>query len=152
MRRRTLLGGSAAILASPIFSPDAFAEQSTKPRLVGYLSVFSPPANLGESVVGPVHQGLGETGFVEGQNMVSEYRWAEGNYGRLPALAADLITRKVDLIVTTGGTPPALAAQKATSTIPILFINVRDPVGAGLVASLVRPGGNLTGFSSWASS
>ena len=76
-----------------------------------------------------------------------EYRWAEGRYDRLPALAADLVSPKVDLIVTNGGTPPALAARDATSAIPVVFTNVADPIGSGLIASLARPGGNLTGFS-----
>ena len=79
--------------------------------------------------------------------MMSEYRWAEGHYDRLPALAASLVSRKVDLIITSGGAPSALAAKSATSTIPIVFTDVGDPVGFGLVASLSRPGGNLTGFS-----
>jgi putative ABC transport system substrate-binding protein len=79
--------------------------------------------------------------------MVSEYRWAESHYERLPALAAELVSRKVDLIITDGGTPAALAAKNATSTIPIVFTGVGDPVGVGLVVSLARPGGNLTGFS-----
>jgi putative ABC transport system substrate-binding protein len=90
---------------------------------------------------------MSEMGFVEGQNMMWEYRWAEGHYDRLPALAADLASRKVDVIVTTGGAPPARAAKNATSTIPIVFAFVADPVGFGLVASLAQPGGNLTGFS-----
>ena len=116
--------------------------------VVGWLFATSPPANLGDLVRGPIHQGLSEIGFVEGQNMMAEYRWAEGRYERLPALAADLVSRKVDLIVTSGGTPAALAAKNATSTIPILFTTVADPIGSGLVASLSRPGGgNLTGFS-----
>ena len=122
------------------------AQQKPLP-VIGWLQPFSPPANLGDLVRGPIHQGLSDTGFVEGQNMVSEYRWAEGHYDRLPALAADLVSRKVDLIITSGGAPPALAAKNATSTIPIVFIAVADPVGAGLVPSLARPGGNLTGFS-----
>jgi putative ABC transport system substrate-binding protein len=121
------------------------AQQKAMP-VIGQLNPLSPPANLGDLVRGPVHQGMSEMGFVEGQNMMWEYRWAEGHYDRLPALAADLVSRKVDVIVTFT-TPPALAAKNATSTIPIVFIDVGDPVGVGLVASLARPGGNLTGFS-----
>ena len=126
--------------------PSLRAQQKAMP-VIGFLSVSSPPPNPGDLVRGPVHQGMSETGFVEGQNMVWEYRWAEGHHDQLPALAADLVGRKVDVIVTVGGTPPALAAKSATSTIPIVFAFVGDPVGSGLVASLARPAGNLTGFS-----
>ncbi len=112
--------------------------------VIGYLNGTSPVP--GETSLAAFRQGLGETGYVEGQNVAIEYRWAMGRYDRLPALVADLVARKVDLIVA-GGTPATLAAKSATSTIPIVFTGVGDPVGAGLVGSLARPGGNLTGFS-----
>ena len=141
-RRFIVLLGGALVLPRV-----ASAQQKPMP-VIGQLSAFSPPANVGDLVRGPIHQGMGEAGFVEGQNMMWEYRWAEGHYDRLPALAADLASRQVDLIVTLGGSTPALAAKNATSTIPIVFTDVADPVGYGLVASLARPGGNLTGFGS----
>jgi len=123
------------------------AQQKAMP-VVGFLNSFSAPAYLSGLRRGPIAQGMSEMGFVEGQNMIWEYRWADMHFDRLPALAADLVTRKVDVIVTVAGAPPALAAKNATSTIPIVFTNVGDPVGFGLVISLARPGGNLTGFSS----
>jgi len=143
MKRRELL----LLVGGVMTTGRALRAQQKAMMLIGWLQAFSPPANLGDLLRGPTHQGLSETGFVEGQNMVVEYRWAEGHYERLPALAADLVSRKVDLIITSGGAPSALAAKSATSTIPIVFTDVGDPVGFGLVASLSRPGGNLTGFS-----
>jgi len=140
VKRRDLL---AIVAGAAVTWPLAGLAQKGMP-VIGYLTAGSPALNPTE---GPIHQGLSETGYFEGQNVAFEYRWAEGHYDRLPALAADLVGRKVDLIMTSGGTPAALAAQSATSTIPIVFANVGDPVGAGLVASLARPGGNLTGFS-----
>ena len=143
MKRRELL----LLLAGAVTASRTLRAQQKAMPVIGYLRSFSPPPNLGDLGRSPSRQGLSETGFVEGQNAVFEYRWAEGHYDRLPALAADLVGRKVDLIMTNGGTPPALAAKSATSTIPIVFTHVSDPVGMGLVASLARPGGNLTGFS-----
>jgi putative ABC transport system substrate-binding protein len=136
-----LLLGGAMTVAHPLG-----AQQKAMP-VIGFLISFSPPPNPGDLGRGPVPQALKETGYVEAQNMAIERRWAENHYDRLPALAAELVSRKVDLIVAINGTPPALAAKSATSTIPIVFFDVGDPVGIGLVASLDRPGGNLTGFS-----
>ena len=136
-----------ALVGGAIASPFVAAAQQKAMPVIGFLSIFSPPSNPSEIDRGPVFQGLNQTGFVEGQNMSIERRWAEGHYDRLPAMAADLVSRKVDLIVTFGGTPAALAAKSATSTIPIVFTGLGNPVGSGLVASLARPGGNITGFS-----
>jgi putative ABC transport system substrate-binding protein len=111
--------------------------------LIGFLHYASPAPFA--RFVATFHQGLSETGYVEGQNVAIEYRWAEGRYERLPALAADLVGQKVDVIVA-AGPPSARAAKSATSTIPIVFSS-GDPVGEGLVAGLARPGGNLTGVS-----
>ena len=144
MRRRefsTLLGGATA--ASTVW-PSPLSAQQKATQVIGYLhggaSGYSAPDVAG------FRSGLDETGYVEGQNVAIEYRWAEGRYDRLPALAADLVGHKVDVIVTVGGGVVALAAKNATSTIPIVFTS-GDPVGDGFVASLARPGGNLTGVS-----
>jgi putative ABC transport system substrate-binding protein len=118
-------------------------------RVVGYLSSLTRAASPG--LAAAFLQGVNEGGFTEGRNLAIEYRYAEGQYDRLPALAADLVARKVDVIFANGGSAPALAAKAATATLPIVFETGGDPVKAGLVASLGRPGGNLTGVS-WTAS
>lgn len=112
--------------------------------VIGALNVGWPVSNSSTSAA--FRQGLSEAGYVEGQNVAFEYRWAEGHYDRLHALAAELVSRKVDVIVA-GGVGPAARAREATSTIPIVFIGGADPVAEGLVASLSRPGGNVTGIN-----
>ena len=140
MRRRefiTLVGGAAA--AWPL---GAHAQQPARPT-IGYLSVRTLQSEA--SLVAAFRQGLGAGGFVEGQNVSIEYRFVDGRYDQLPAMAADLVRRQVAMIFAGGGTP--YAAKAATSTIPIVFSAAGDPVAAGLVASFNRPGGNLTGVS-----
>ena len=141
MRRRdfiTLIGGAAVV-----WPLTARAQQSAMP-VVGFLSSFSS----NERNTAAFNQGLKELGFVDGQNVVIDYRYAEGHYDRLPGLAAELVRRHVAAIFATGGNGPALAAKAATTTIPIVFESGgSDPVQLGLVASINRPGGNITGIS-----
>jgi putative ABC transport system substrate-binding protein len=141
MRRRELmlLLGGAMTAARPLR-----AQQKAMP-VIGWLGASSPAQVA--PFVEAFRQSLSETGYVDGQNVAFEYRWAEGSYDRLPGLAAELVVREVDVIATLGGGPSAHAAKNATSTIPIVFASSGDPVGEGLVASLARPGGNLTGVS-----
>jgi len=117
--------------------------------LIGFLSSRSPDESA--YAVAAFRQGLREAGFIEGQNLTTAFRWAEGRYDRLPALAAELVGLHVAVLYAAGGPPAALAAKAATSTIPIVFSAANDPVGLGLVASLNRPGGNVTGMSLFAS-
>jgi putative tryptophan/tyrosine transport system substrate-binding protein len=134
-----LLGG--AVAAWPLV---ARGQQAALP-LIGYLHSASPKPNA--HLVAAFRQGLKESGFVEGENVVVEYRWADGRYERLPTLAADLVSRQAAVIVAQGGTVSIRAASAATTAIPIVFSTGGDPVKEGLVASFNRPGGNVTGVS-----
>ena len=141
MRRRdfvALFGGAA------MWPLTSFAQQGPLP-VIGFLSSRSPGKSA--PVAAAFRKGLSETGYVVGQNVQIDYRWAEGQYDRLPALAVELVDLRVGVILAAGGPPSALAAKATTSTIPIVFSAASDPVALGLVASLNRPGGNLTGMS-----
>jgi putative ABC transport system substrate-binding protein len=145
MRRRafiSLLGGAAA---SPILWPLAARGQQPALPVIGFLNARSPGDTA--HLLPMFHRGLAESGFVDGRNVLVEFYWAEGRYERLPALAAEIARRPVDVIVAAGGEPAALAAKAATSTIPIAFVIGGDPVKTGLVASYSRPGGNATGVN-----
>jgi putative tryptophan/tyrosine transport system substrate-binding protein len=141
VRRRELV----LLLGGAMMVTRALRGQQKAMPVIGFLSSVSPGPLAG--FVSAFRQGLSEAGYVEGQNLAIEYSWAEGRYDRLPALAAELVDRKIDMIVTTGGTVSARAAKSATSTIPIVSVFGGDPVADGLVASFARPGGNLTGLS-----
>jgi putative tryptophan/tyrosine transport system substrate-binding protein len=138
MRRRTFIASTVSVLAAPLA---AEAQQAAKVARVGMLG-DRPPGNPDA-----LRAAFQQLGWVVGQNLVFEFRWAEGRFERLPGLAKELVDLNVDVLMTSA-TPATLAAKNATSTIPIVFLNVADPVAGGFVASLARPGGNLTGVSS----
>jgi putative tryptophan/tyrosine transport system substrate-binding protein len=142
MRRRDFI---ALVSGASVIWPDLAYPQLEATPTIGFLNSASPGGFT--RFVAAFHQGLGDTGYVEGRNLIVEYRWAAGQYDRLPALVDDLIRRQVNLIAATGGIVSALAAKAATSTIPILFVSGFDPVDIGLVASINRPGGNATGVN-----
>jgi putative ABC transport system substrate-binding protein len=142
MRRREFIGGLGA---AAVWPPAAGAQQRPIMPVIGLLNPSSPDGMLER--LPPFRQGLKEAGFAEGENVAIVYRWAENQLDRLPALAAELVRRRVSVIVTTGSRVAHFAAKTATTTIPIVFSTAEDPVKTGLVASLARPGGNLTGVN-----
>ena len=146
MRRRDFLSTFAT--GAALLSPTARAEQQRSKPVIGYLGSGWPDARVW--LVEAFRQGLSENGYVEGRDLTIEYRWAEGKTDRFPALAAELVASNVDVIVAFGGTLSAQAAQRATTRVPIVFHAVGDPVAEGIVASLARPGGNITGLSFFA--
>jgi putative ABC transport system substrate-binding protein len=145
VRRRSLLAViGAALTTSPML---AIAQQKPMP-VIGFLGSFAPSSNAQiELELAAFRKGLDETGYVEGQNVAIQYWRGEGDVTRLPALAANLVAHKVDVIVTQGGDASSIAAKNATSKIPVLFHSASDPVALGLVSSLARPGGNATGVA-----
>ena len=142
MHRRRFI---ASLAASTTAARTLHAEQKARP-VIGYLGIGAPETDRTLRLE-PFRVGLKETGYVEGENVLIEYRWARGQYDQLPGLAAELVRQQVTVIAAMSGSPPALAARDSTSTIPIVFVLGIDPVASGLVASLNRPGGNITGVS-----
>ena len=142
MRRRDFI---KVIAGSAVVWPLAAQAQQRAFPVVGLLSSRSPAVDT--PLIAVIRQGLNETGIIEGQNVTIDYRWAEGQYDRLAGLAVDLVRQHVAVIVAIGGDPSALAAKAATATIPIVFVGATDPVRSGVVTSLHRPGGNITGVS-----
>src|SRR3989338_7628523 len=142
MNRRAFIATATAILVAPLA---ADAQQAAKGPRIGFLG--NSTAALEANLVGPFREGLRDLGYVEGRNVLIEYRWAEGRYERFPALIAELAALKVDVIVT-AGTPASLAVKKTATSIPLVMVAVGDPIGIGLVADFGKPGGNVTGLSS----
>lgn len=140
-RRKLIVAIGSVVLIEPYSS---IAQQQEKVWCVGFLTLRNRPASLDSENPGAFRQGMRELGYIEGKNLVIEWRFADGKYDRFPGLAAELVQLKVDVIVA-GGTPDTRAAQKATAVIPIVMGNVGDPIGSGLIKSLARPGGNITG-------
>ena len=141
MRRRDFIAALGGAAAMPL---TARAQQTTH-RTIGWLSLRSADAGAEKSILAAFRQGLNQTGYVEGRNLKIEYRWADGHYDRLLALAADLVRRQVEVLMTGGGTDVTRVAQAATTTIPVIFVNANDPVHEGIVSSINRPSGNSTG-------
>ena len=142
LRKLVIITLALGILAAPL---PVDAQQKANIYRIGFLG--NSTAALEANLVGPFRDGLRDLGYVEGRNVVIEYRWAEGKYERFPALIAELIALKVHVIVT-AGTPATLAVKKATTSVPLVMIAVGDPVGTGIIATLARPGGNITGLTS----
>jgi putative tryptophan/tyrosine transport system substrate-binding protein len=141
MRRREFLAGLTGAVATPL---SARAQQNTI-RTIGWFSLRSANTDTEKRILAAFRQGLGQTGYVEGRNLTIEFGFADGHYDRLPLLASDLVRRRVEVLMTTGGTNIARVAQAATTTIPVIFTTANDPVQDGLVKSINRPGGNSTG-------
>lgn len=148
MKRRTILKAALPLLPACPGRLPAQAQAQARSARVGFLLGAAPHPATTRDVIEPFVQGLREAGFVEGRNLLIDYRWAEGKPERIPGLVAELLAARPDLIVTAGN-PPALAAKAATSTVPIVAAAVDNPVSMGLVPSMARPGGNVTGISSF---
>src|SRR5262245_1718268 len=144
MRRRDFIAAIGAA-AGCVSAPLAARAQQTTTRTIGWLSLRSADTSTEKNILAAFRQGLNQTGYVEGRNLTIEFRFGDGQHERLPALAADLVRRQVEVLMTGGGTNVTRAAQAATTTIPVIFANASDPVQDGIVKSINRPDGNTTG-------